>query len=281
MRRGTSGAWSPTRRGFDEKFDVVAETRKQVTNQCPIPSGISYMCLRIPERSIGADPHLANKLNSLLGKDTGYVSENGKALICKRAPKDSLIYLMLLDGVVNHSSPIVPNYQFLQHMAGETLIDRLLKDPSCFEGFHDNFKELFEIAFAYNNPAYPYTAAPLYRYAFEPDFQWNHVSGITLIGNAAHVMTHFNGDGVDLAMKDALELPEGLVAEREKPLPDRDTALKRFEDRMFQRIPNNTRKAADTMLALFNNEAPDTFVNFMKSVNAPAEGGSDAGATAT
>ncbi|KAI3321620.1 monooxygenase [Xylariaceae sp. AK1471] len=42
--------------------------------------------------------------------------------------------------------------------------------------------------------------------------KWPHRAGLTLIGDAAHVMTPFAGVGVNVAMEDALQLARSLVA---------------------------------------------------------------------
>ncbi|KAF8860346.1 hypothetical protein BDZ45DRAFT_318467 [Acephala macrosclerotiorum] len=167
----------------------------------------------------------------------------------------------------------------LDRLGGEVLLDRLVSDPNCFEDFCDGIQVLIKEGFEHEDDQNPSAFTPLYM--FEPDIQWDHVPNITLIGDAAHVMTHFSGDGIDLAMKDALELSEELMAEKEKPEPDYDMTLVRFEERMFKRIPDNGKKAIEAMLALFVENTPDTFADFMRGLNASAEGTSDAGAAAT
>jgi 2-polyprenyl-6-methoxyphenol hydroxylase-like FAD-dependent oxidoreductase len=43
---------------------------------------------------------------------------------------------------------------------------------------------------------------------------WKHKPGVTIIGDAAHVMPP-NGEGVNIAMKDALELSQAIVKAQE------------------------------------------------------------------
>jgi len=59
--------------------------------------------------------------------------------------------------------------------------------------------------------------------------QWTHRPGVTLLGDAAHVMSPFSGEGVNMAMLDAVELADALMAQ------DWDAAIARYEQSMFVR----------------------------------------------
>lgn len=55
----------------------------------------------------------------------------------------------------------------------------------------------------------PYTLRPMY--CFPPDQQWASKPNLTLIGDAAHLMPPYAGEGVNMAMLDALELSRHLT----------------------------------------------------------------------
>jgi 2-polyprenyl-6-methoxyphenol hydroxylase-like FAD-dependent oxidoreductase/putative sterol carrier protein len=60
--------------------------------------------------------------------------------------------------------------------------------------------------------------------------RWTHRPGVTLLGDAAHVMPPFSGEGVNMAMLDALELTLALSSD-----PDWSGAVARYETGMFER----------------------------------------------
>ena len=71
-----------------------------------------------------------------------------------------------------------------------------------------------------------------------PDYRWTSRSGLTMLGDASHVMPPFTGKGVNLALLDALELAERLSGD-----PDRevDDAVRAFEHDMQLRTGDEIR----------------------------------------
>jgi 2-polyprenyl-6-methoxyphenol hydroxylase-like FAD-dependent oxidoreductase len=95
--------------------------------------------------------------------------------------------------------------------------------------------------------------APALRSIYQlPDrHRWDHVPGVTLIGDAAHV-TVPGGEGANTAMLDGAELALAIVDHPE----DIEMALISFESRMFERSANEAIAARDTVELIFGADAP-------------------------
>lgn len=77
-------------------------------------------------------------------------------------------------------------------------------------------------------------------YALPVGHHWPHRAGLTLIGDAAHLMSPFGGEGVNAAMHDAAELARHLI-ERSSCAE----AVQAYEAEMFERIEPIARDSAD------------------------------------
>lgn len=73
-------------------------------------------------------------------------------------------------------------------------------------------------------------------YMLPIDFKWNHKPGVTLIGDAAHLMTPFGGEGVNLAFQDSLKLANAIIDATNLGLESSlDSKILAFEKNMFYR----------------------------------------------
>jgi 2-polyprenyl-6-methoxyphenol hydroxylase-like FAD-dependent oxidoreductase len=103
--------------------------------------------------------------------------------------------------------------------------------------FHTNFEGWSDLW----NPLFRETVSMVWRplLVCPPDQSWESKSNVTLIGDAAHVVPPYAGEGVNMAMLDALVLSKLLLNE-ESSL----NAIATYEAEMFARMQHMT---ADTM----------------------------------
>lgn len=107
---------------------------------------------------------------------------------------------------------------------------------------------------------------PLYE--LPVGYQWHGRSGVTLVGDAAHVMTPFAGVGVNVGMTDSLVLAKEIVAvsKGEKCL---DEAVQAYEKEMFPRAQKNAEKTAWGKKNHFSAGGAKMFADMMREHHQP------------
>ena len=88
-------------------------------------------------------------------------------------------------------------------------------------------------------------------------FKWDNHPHITLIGDAAHVMSPFAGEGVNMALYNAYLLAKSI--ERNEDL---QTALKQYEEAMYESSAPRAQESQDNLELMFSENSAQKFGDF-------------------
>ena len=114
--------------------------------------------------------------------------------------------------------------------------------------------ELFE------NTSTPFIPRPIY--CMPLDQTWKTVKNLTIIGDAAHLMPPFAGEGVNMAMLDALELSEVLTFSQFNTV---ESAISEYESNMFKRTSKITHESLENGERMHSENALTTMLDFFNS----------------
>ena len=125
-----------------------------------------------------------------------------------------------------------------------------------FSTWNENWQEFF------SNQEVHLVARPQYYFPFHQ--QWITQENLTLIGDAAHWMPPFAGEGANVAMQDAFELTDVLSNGQ---FHDIKSALGYFENDMIMRGAAATQKTLDSMAKMFAENNLEQMLSFFKQVS--------------
>lgn len=125
----------------------------------------------------------------------------------------------------------------------------------AFGSWEPTWQELFE------SDELWFVPRPQYHYPL--DQYWEARSNITLLGDAAHRMPPYAGEGVNMAMQDAFELCDCLTNSQ---FTDLKSAIAAFEKQMLQRASEVTRMTLDSTEMLHSGDPIKSMMELFEQV---------------
>jgi 2-polyprenyl-6-methoxyphenol hydroxylase-like FAD-dependent oxidoreductase len=123
---------------------------------------------------------------------------------------------------------------------------------NTYAGWDDLWLELFE------NASTSFVPRP--QYCMPLDQTWEALPNLTMLGDAAHLMPPYAGEGVNMAMLDALELSEHLLTAN---YPDTHAAIAAYENQMRARASEIAGITMESTAALHSADAINFIINII------------------
>ncbi|MFF4350152.1 FAD-dependent oxidoreductase [Streptomyces sp. NPDC001530] len=223
---GADGAWS--------------KVRPLVSNATPIYSGISFVEVHLLDADI-RHPESA----AVVGRGMLFALAEEKGFLAHRDPDDSLhVYIALktpadwaTSGPIDFADTEAAKESLLAH----------------FDGWDKRLRALIAGADGALVPR-PIHALPI-------GHRWDRTPGVTLLGDAAHLMSPFAGEGANLALLDAAELATAIATHPD----DIEKALTSYEEALFPRAEAAATGSAVNLDICFSPDAPQSLVAQMNS----------------
>lgn len=187
---GADGAWS--------------RVRKLLSDEKPFYSGTQLLTATVRHASTNY-PHLVE----LSGSGTLSALGGGNGIMTHRGPQDSIRVYAAVSTPDEH-------WVAAAGLKGETAAEvkaTLLSDDKLFRKWAPQLQNLLATACdeeTKDNPDREADIQPLYM--LPVGHRWEHRWGTTVIGDAAHLMTPWAGEGVNIALWDSLDLAHALAA---------------------------------------------------------------------
>jgi 2-polyprenyl-6-methoxyphenol hydroxylase-like FAD-dependent oxidoreductase len=242
--------------GVEKDFDLVigadgawSKVRPLVTSEMPYYSGVTMVELQAHNVS-----QKKPWLDKFIGKGSFFMFDEGRAIIGQQNSRDRIRVYVAVRQPEAWATDCGINWEEPESARRELA-------EQYFKNCHDDLKRVItEEA----------TDSLLVRklYMLPVGTHWESRSGITLLGDAAHLMTPFAGVGVNVAMMDAMSLAQELL-ERKDILEagDQDAlddAVRKYEEGMFVRGKQNMQKTYHGLVKHFSAAGIDERVEKLK-----------------
>jgi len=129
--------------------------------------------------------------------------------------------------------------------------------------FKEKYAEWSEVWYElFENATMPFIPRPIY--CMPLDQNWEALPNVTMLGDAAHVMPPFAGEGVNMAMQDALELSELLTSDECQNFHE---GIAVYESNMRKRAAVMAKESLDNGELMHSENALSAMVGFFKGVS--------------
>ncbi len=190
--------------------------RKQLTSEQPSYTGITMLAANIRK-----DLWRGSKISDMLGEGSVMFAGGEKTIFVQRCNRD--LILLYFSMKVQESWPTSQGFE---------LTDKPAVLTSIKEAFQDWSPELLKMLTEVEDKVVRWPVSVM-----SPDYTWQTQHGLTMLGDAAHVMPPFTGKGVNLALYDALQLAQALTV---NPATKLIEAIAGFEQKMQERTRKET-----------------------------------------
>ncbi|KAH7160651.1 hypothetical protein EDB81DRAFT_322773 [Dactylonectria macrodidyma] len=203
---GADGAWSKIRKAIDPEL-------------VPEFSRVAIIELEIPDAE-----NTAPNVHKLVNRGSVFASTEGVRLTVQQMGDGSLnIYAGFVNDDADWMKPEKCTYN--AYDLQETITTLL---GGIFKDWDPRLREALERTQGRCNPRS--------LYMLPVGTKWTHKPGFTLIGDAAHLMTPFAGEGVNQALEDSMLLAKAINEAGSESNTELDEAIAKFETIMFARV---------------------------------------------